>query len=158
MRFRILSDNELKLLEEEFKQFLIVNQMHSEEWIELNKSFPEKALALVEVFSDTVLLKVYGQIKFLEFRNNSVFSIYKISDKNIQALHVKCENPSLSILTDDELALALSKKLDELTIYKAEKQVSPFKEDEIHKLIQQGCIISNELIWNQMNEVLNGLS
>ena len=155
MRFRILSDDELKHLENDFKQFLIVNQLHKEEWLELNQSSPEKALALVELFSDMVLLKVYEKINFLEYRNNRIFSIYKISENQIQAIHIKSENENVSILSDEELALALKNNLKELNIYKAEKQVSPYKEDEIHKLIQQGCILSNEFVWGKMSELLS---
>ena len=155
MRFRILSDDELKHLENDFKQFLIVNQLHKEVWLELNQSSPEKALALVELFSDMVLLKVYEKINFLEYRNNRIFSIYKISENQIQAIHIKSENEKVSILSDEELALALKNNLKELNIYKAEKQVSPYKEDEIHKLIQQGCILSNEFVWSKMSELLS---
>ena len=66
MRFRLLSNEELQHLESEFKQFLIINHIHSDEWTQINANEPEKSLALVEFFSDTVLLKVYEKIHFLE--------------------------------------------------------------------------------------------
>ncbi len=62
MRFRKLNFEELKSLEKEFKEFLILNHIHDEEWRNLNKETPEKVNALVEVLSDTVQLKVYGKI------------------------------------------------------------------------------------------------
>ena len=150
MRFRLLSDEELKHLEAEFKQFLIVNQIHSDEWLKLNNSEPEKVLMLVELFSDTVLLKVYEKIQFLEFRSPSLFSVYKFSEENIQAIHLKTENDSISLVDDNNLKTAIRNNLSELTLFKAEKNVNPFKEDEIHQLILQGCIVSNEFVWSQM--------
>ena len=41
MKYRCLTDEELKELEPEFKQFLIVNHVHAEEWEELNKKGDE---------------------------------------------------------------------------------------------------------------------
>ena len=155
MRFRLLSDEELNHLDVELKQFLIINQIHADEWLEMNKTEPEKALALVELFSDTVLLKVYEKIGFLEFRNKSLFSVYKISEDKIEAIHIKSDNESISLETDDKISAALQSHLSDLNIYKAEKNVQPFKEDEIHRLIQQGCLISNEFVWSKMNDLLN---
>ena len=155
MRFRLLSDEELNHLDVELKQFLIINHIHADEWLEMNKAEPEKALALVELFSDTVLLKVYEKIGFLEFRNKSLFSVYKISEDKIEAIHIKSDNESISLETDDKISAALQSHLSDLNIYKAEKNVQPFKEDEIHRLIQQGCLISNEFVWSKMNDLLN---
>jgi hypothetical protein len=154
MRFRLLSNEELSHLDTEFKQFLIVNHIHAEDWLKINEREPEKSLALVELFSDTVLLKVYEKIQFLEFREQSLFSVYKISEDKVQAIHIKSENESISLETDVKISVALKSYLSDLNVYKAEKKVQPFKEDEIHRLIQQGCLVSNEFVWSQMMDLL----
>jgi hypothetical protein len=154
MRFRILSDDELKHMETEFKHFLIINNMHSSEWEDLNKNEPEKALALVELFSDTVLLKVYEKVEFLEFRSKSLFSIYKITDENTHAIHLKSKNDSVSLETDTQISESLKNKFAELEIYRAQKKVDLYKADEVHKLVTQGCLVSNDLIWNQLNAII----
>jgi hypothetical protein len=69
MKYRILSDEELAHLEDDFKQFLIVSEVHDDEWREMNKKDSEKALSLVRLFSDTVLQKVYEKVKFIEHRS-----------------------------------------------------------------------------------------
>jgi hypothetical protein len=154
MRFRLLSNEELEHLEVEFKQFLIVNHIHSDEWIQINAKEPEKALALVEFFSDTVLLKVYEKMDFLEFRSKNLFSVYQILSEKIQAIHVASEDETISLEDDKGLSLAINSSPSKLTIYRGEKQVNPFKEDEIHQLVEKGCITSNELIWQQLSEIL----
>ena len=69
MKYRMLTADELVPFEEELKQFLIVNGVHGDEWEQMNRDTPEKAIELVELFSDTVLQKVYEKIEFLEFRS-----------------------------------------------------------------------------------------
>ena len=154
MRFRMLSNEELQHLEAEFKQFLIVNQIHSDEWKKINEAEPEKALALVELFSDTVLLKVFEKIEYLEFRSKQLFSVYRIHSERIQAIHVKSEDYSLSLEKDEEISVAINSNLSKLSIYRAEKKVNPFKEDEVHRLVEQGCVKSTELVWKQFYRLI----
>ncbi len=154
MRFRLLSNEELQHLEAEFKQFLIVNQIHSDEWEKINEREPEKVLGLVELFSDTVLLKVYEKIDFLEFRSKHLFSVYRIHSERIEAIHVKSEDHSLSLEKDEQISVAINSNLSNLSIYRAEKKVNPFKEDEIHRLVEQGCVKSTELVWEQFSKLI----
>ncbi len=151
MRFRMLSNEELLHLEAEFKQFLIVNHIHSDEWKKVNESEPEKAIALVELFSDTVLLKVYEKVECMEFRSKQLFSVYRIYSDKIEAIHVKSEDAAVSLEKDEEISLAINSNSSKLSIYRAEKKVNPFKEDEVHRLVEQGCIKSTVGVWEQFN-------
>ena len=65
MKYRFLTKEEMEIFDEDFKHFMITNGVTNEEWLEWNKSDLEKATQLVEVFSDTVLQKVYEKIKFI---------------------------------------------------------------------------------------------
>ena len=154
MRFRLLSNEELTHLEEEFKQFLIINHIHADEWKMLNANEPQKAIALVELFSDTVLLKVYGKIEYLEFRSKHLFSVYRVLPEKIQAIHLKSESETVSLAHDDEISNAVNETPLNLSIYRAEKMVQPFKEDEVHRLIEQGCMKSTELVWEQFSNLI----
>jgi hypothetical protein len=150
----MLSNEELLHLEAEFKQFLIVNQIHSDEWKKINEIEPEKALVLVELFSDTVLLKVYEKIEYLEFRSKLLFSVYRIHHDKIQAIHVKSEDHTVNLETDEEISVAINSNPSILSIYRAEKKVNPFKEDEVHHLVEQGCVKSTELVWEQFSQLI----
>lgn len=64
-KYRFLTTEELAELENEFKQFLITNHLYDEEWAELNKANPEKAIEVAGLFSDLVLDKVFESTKYL---------------------------------------------------------------------------------------------
>ena len=83
MKYRILSQEELELLEDDLKAFLIVNGIHGDEWREMNKSNPVKAVELVELFSDTVLQKVYDKIRFIEHRSPKSCMVFHLKEDKI---------------------------------------------------------------------------
>lgn len=150
----MLSQEELQHLEAEFKQFLIVNHIHSDEWKKVNESEPEKAIALVELFSDTVLLKVYEKVECMEFRSKQLFSVYRIYSDKMEAIHVKSEDHTVSLETDEEISVAINSNSSKLSIYRAEKKVNPFKEDEVHRLAEQGCVKSTNSVWEQFSKLI----
>ena len=51
LKYRLLTDDELKELEHEFKQFLIVNEIYDEEWRKLNAEKSKKVdeLSLIHI-------------------------------------------------------------------------------------------------------------
>jgi hypothetical protein len=55
MKYRILNKEEMEIFDEDFKYFLIANGVSNEEWVEMNTSNQDRAIDLVELFSDTVL-------------------------------------------------------------------------------------------------------
>ena len=73
MKYKILKDNELKALEEDFIAFLITNGVHNEEWLAINENEPDKAITLVEMFSDIVWEKALKQIKIIEHATKNVY-------------------------------------------------------------------------------------
>ena len=83
MKYRMLSEEELQIFEEDLKQFLIVNGVHNDEWVEMNSNNPDKARDLVGVFSDSVLQKVYEKIRFIEHRSNSSCMVFHLLEDKI---------------------------------------------------------------------------
>ncbi len=150
----MLSREELHHLEAEFKHFLIVNHIHSDEWKKMNESEPEKAIALVELFSDTVLLKVYEKVEYMEFRSKQLFSVYRIYSDKMEAIYVKSEDDTLNLEKDEEISLAINSNPSKISIYRAEKKVNPFKEDEVHRLAEQGCIKSTVSVWEKFSKLI----
>ena len=47
MKYRMLTTEELTHFEEDLKQFLIVNGVHGDEWEQMNRETPDKAVELV---------------------------------------------------------------------------------------------------------------
>jgi hypothetical protein len=155
MRFRCLTIDELKELETEFKQFLIINQVYNEEWIEMNQKDLEKANALVDLFSDQVLEKVYSKIDFLEKRDKYALSVFAVTKTDIETITIQSKNQSIELFTNAQIETALNQYLNELEIYCGTKKLAKEKCDEVFDLIKEGCDVSSFDVWHSFSAFLD---
>lgn len=150
MKYRILTKEEMDIFDEDFKHFLITNGVKNEEWLEMNQSDIEKATALVELFSDTVLQKVYEKIQFVEFRSEDACMIFHCLKDNMELISLNKKSGDSDLSTPESIHEALSKSPDNLSIFKTTKKYSESREHEIHELFEKGCFVSSEEFWNAL--------
>lgn len=155
MRFRSLTIDELTELETEFKQFLIINQVYNEEWVEMNQKDLEKVNALVDLFSDQVLEKVYSKIDFLEKRDKYAFSVFAVTKTDIETITIQSKNQTIELLTNVQIETALNQHLNELEIYCGTKRLAKDKCDEVFDLIKESCSISTFDVWHSFSSFLD---
>jgi hypothetical protein len=155
MRFRRLTIEELKALEPELKQFLIVNEIYGDDWEKLNQENPDKAQALVDVFSDNVLDKVYSKIDFLEKRASNAFSVFSVTNTDIETITI--QSNTIELFTNEQIEVALNQHLAALEIFCGTKKIETTKSDEVFKLIQSGCDLSTYDVWHSFSSFLDQL-
>ena len=145
----------MEVFDEDFKHFLIVNGVHNEEWVKMNASDVDKATRLVELFSDTVLQKVYEKIQFLEFRSSNSCMVFKFNDDVIEliSLNVKKQN-TIDLSTPESIHASITGSPKALTLFKSQKSYSGNREFEIHTMLEQGCMNSSEEFWISLEKIL----
>ena len=139
MKYRSLTDDELSELEEEFKHFLITNNVYTEEWEKLNKTKDKKVQELVEMFSDIVLDKALKNIKFLEHITPQDIKSFKCEEDKMVLIGVASKNQNIDFTKD-----TLADFKDELDIFKTTKPYNKEREMEVYELLSSGCSIINE--------------
>ena len=155
MKYRILSDEELRHLEGDLKAFLIINGVHGEEWAKLNLEEPKKALELVELFSDQVLQTVYEKVKFLEHRTVDSCIVFHFGEQEQELIAIqKKPDSSVDLSTVDGIHDALTKTPMDLSFFTSKKRYPKSREMEIHQLIEQGAVLSDAGFWNSLKEIL----
>jgi hypothetical protein len=153
MKYRLLSSEELQHFDEDFKRFLIVNGVYNDEWHTLNVNEPEKAIELVGLFSDQILQKVYEKIQFLEKRTLDacfVFDCRNSDDISIFVIQCKDSENELDLSSIEGIHNALKNHSKNLTFFTSSKPYSVTREYEIHKLIDDGCVISSKDFWDSL--------
>ncbi len=139
MKYRCLTDEELSELEEEFKHFLISNNVYTEEWEALNDKKDEKVQQMVEMFSDIVLDKALKNIKFLEHITPQDIKFFKCDEDEMTLIGIASKNQTIDFTKD-----TLSDFKDDLDIFKTTKVYHKERELEVFDLLQSGCSIINE--------------
>lgn len=155
MKYRILSDEELQHLEGDLKAFLIINGVHNEEWVKLNRDEPQKALELVELFSDQVLQTVYEKVKFLEHRTPDSCIVFHFGEQEQELIAIqKKPETEIDLSSVDGIHEALIKTPDKLSFFTSKKNYNGSRETEIHQLIEQGAVLSDAVFWDSLKEIL----
>jgi hypothetical protein len=139
MKYRCLTDTELKELETEFKHFLITNNVYTEEWEKLNKNNDKKVVELIELFSDVVLDKALKNIRFLEHINSSDIKAFKCDEQEMTLIGVTSKNKTI-----DFTKAVLADYADDLSIFKTRKPYFKQRELEVFDLLQSGCSIIDD--------------
>lgn len=151
-KYRFLDDIELKELEEEFKQFLISNGLHNEEWEALNKKNPDKAIDIVGLFSDLILDKVYDKTDYLLHLTPKSVKTFQFFQEKAVLLGVDYEGQG-NIPGKDTLAF-ITEHASQMKIYGTSKS---FKQEdrnkEIHFLVTKGVLASDGKIFEFLKEV-----
>jgi hypothetical protein len=155
MKYRMLSEDELILFEEDLKHFLISNGIHGEEWKTLNDQEPEKALHLVRLFSDLILQKVYEKLKVIEFRSKENCLVFKLDNDEIHLIGLKAISDTIDLSDTIGIHEALSSHSDKMRFFRQSKPYSKQREEEIHQMIAQGCVPSHEAFWKLLEKAIN---
>lgn len=154
LKYRILTTEELKELENEFIQFLVVHGLLGDEWEKLNKENPNEAIELVEIFSDTVLEKVYDSISYLEFRDTNVIVLLAFSAEGIEQIRIQQKNPFELDLSNWQGLTAAFNSPEKLDAFHGKKHYTINKNNEVHSFVSQGFVPSTSDFWKQIKEYI----
>ena len=150
MKYRILSDEELKELEGEFKHFLITNNVYTEEWEELNKTKDKKVMELVELFSDIVLDKALKNIKYLEHVTPHDIKSFWCEKDKMTLIGIASKNKEI-----DFTKHSLADFADDLDIFKTSKKYHKEREREVFELLQSGCTFIDQERFSKLDLAYN---
>jgi hypothetical protein len=158
MKYRMLTSEELTHLEEELKQFLIINHVYKEEWERMNRDTPETAQDLVGLFSDQVLQRVYENISYLEHRSKDAWLVFNLGKDTIEMIGLQkkdTETDGVTFETPESIHEALTVYPKQVGFFKHTKAYTKQREEEIHQMIEQGCVKSSDEFWKLLLEVVD---
>ncbi|MES2284588.1 MAG: DUF6495 family protein [Bacteroidota bacterium] len=154
-KYKRLSSEELQALEKEFINFLSSMQITGPDWEKMKSKEAEKAEELIAVFSDVVYDKVLTKIKFLEYRDEKTLNIFKCMDDKIAlvGLRVK-EHSSLDLTAPDIFSQWTNNNTSSINVIKTEKNYIKERGVEIFELLQTGCLITDDKLFNLLMEMV----
>ncbi|PIQ14431.1 MAG: hypothetical protein COW67_13845 [Flavobacteriales bacterium CG18_big_fil_WC_8_21_14_2_50_32_9] len=142
LKYRLLTSEELRELEEEFKHFLIINQIYDDEWKLLNQQKSQKVEELIVLFSNLVIEKAIKKIAFLEIITNNGINAFYCKENEMELIGISTENKQFDFTLVKESSDIRNQSL---SIFKTSKPYFKTREIEVFNLINSGCsIISSE--------------
>ncbi len=148
-KYRLLSSDELKALEKEFVEYLVVNGITADEWERLKKEENDKALQITDLFSDVVVEGALRKIKFINlYTSETVQAIQCLEDRMIM-MAVKREDETLDLLTRTAFELRHIKE-GRISIYKGQKKYDSDRQKVIFDMTQKGYEVSDGQLFKQL--------
>lgn len=142
LKYRVLSQEELLALETEFKQFLILNDLHDAEWRQLASNNPEKAQGFIDLFSNIVLEKAYQKVPGLLQIGKDYLCVFHLENETWKLYQFTTKDQAL--LKDvhiDNFIDVLLRYTAAFEMYIGSKESSSQKATTVHELICKGAVI-----------------
>ena len=141
-KYRLLTKEELRDLQKEFIDFLVINGITADEWEKLKKEEQKKAEKILEQFSDVVWEGVLRKTQFIEHRSPQEIRAFQCLPGKMILMGLKIEDPSIDLRTADGVN-KVKQQSPGTSVYSSEKTYSKKREEEIFSLIQSGSMISD---------------
>ena len=157
-KYRLLTIEELRELEKEFVEYLILNGITADDWTKIKSDNPDKASRIIHLFSDVVFEKITRKTQFLEWRGaNELKALQCLKDKfvvvGLNASKIPASPPACrrgragghkaNLNDPDYLNEAMLNPPSNLEIYTSEFPYDSSREEEIFRLTENGFQISD---------------
>ena len=155
MKYARLTKEQFEELHPEFINFLASQSIDKAEWDLIKVNKPEVAEQELDVFSDLIWEGVLSKAHYLEhFSKNHIF-LFQCFDTYVNSIVLKSLFPEVDFLTKDGLQWLSDNMFTETIEMKIGKKV--FTEERnasIFALIQQGAILSDGQLYQQINSII----
>ena len=156
MKYTRLTKEQLEELHPEFINFLASQSIDKAEWDLIKVNKPEVAEQELDVFSDLIWEGVLSKATFLEhFSKNHIF-LFQCFDTYVNSIVLKSLVPEVNFLTTEGLQWLSDNMFTETIEMKIGKKVfTEERNTSIFALIQQGAILSDGQLYQQINSIID---
>lgn len=143
-KYRLLTLDELKELENEFVNYLILNGIAADDWQKLKTEDVSRAEGIIDLFSDVVFESILRKIEYLEIRvPTEVQTFHCLSEKLVVVGMRSTKETGVDFTDPDFIKAAAVQPPDALQVYTTEKKYSQEREMELFEMLNAGCVISD---------------
>lgn len=145
MKFRPLDIEELELFREEFIQFLAVNGIDAESWVDIKANKSDVARGIIDSFSDMVYSTVLRKIMYLDHNTNDGINAFQFTSSKAIWIGIKFKNAQGEDNSIEEMMQAGAE------IFMLEKNYESTREEEMFDLIKKGASPSKGELFKKLS-------
>ena len=156
MKYSRLTKEQFEELHPEFVNFLATQTIDKVEWDKIKLEKPEVAEQELDVFSDLIWEGVLTRAEYLEnFSKNHIF-LFHCLESDVQSIVLKSLEPETDFMTTKGLEWMVNNLFtDAIEIHVGKKKYEEEKNSAIFKIIQEGAILSDGQLYQQIDNILN---
>lgn len=153
MKYRRLTEIELNRLEQRFIQFLVANTITGSDWEVIKKEKPEQADKLIDIFSEMMFESSLKRIEFLKFTESKDIKIFHCKADSIKLIGLVANDSTPIDFTQPFDTQVIMQYTEGLSIYSQEKGYKDNREQELFKMIENGCMITDGKLFNILEKL-----
>jgi hypothetical protein len=156
MKYSRLTKEQFEALHQEFANFLATQSIDKKEWDEIKTNKPGVAVQELDVFSDLIWEGVLSQTHYLEhFSKNHIF-LFHCLEEEVQSIVLKTLEPEVDFMTSKGLEWMVNNLFtDAINIHVGRKEYQGERNAAISDIIQQGAILSDGQLYQQIDKIVN---
>jgi len=156
MKYSRLTKEQFEALHQEFANFLATQSIDKKEWDEIKTNNPEVAEQELDVFSDLIWEGVLSQTHYLEhFSKNHIF-LFHCLETEVKSIVLKTLESEVDFMTSKGLEWMVKNLFtDAIDIHVGRKKYEAEKNAAIFDIIQQGAILSDGQLYQQIDQIVN---
>ena len=146
MKYRRITLEELKPLENEFIDFLVINGIAATDWEYLLTHDIENSNKILDAFGEVVFEDIMRKTQFLEFRSAGELITFNCTSGLIYMAGIRFddyEKQRIDFNNDQSIKWLLDNPCDRIIVFTDYKKYKSNREKEIFDMIEEGCLISD---------------
>lgn len=150
-KYRMLTDEELKQMEKDFIDFLVLNGIVAEDWVKIKENNLEDAAKILESFSDAVMEGALRKTEFLEkVDKHRIASIHFQQNQMVMAA-MEAPIGSIADFTDPEfIKQATINPPGYLKAFTTSEKYNSTRELELFQFTERGWLVSDGNLYKSL--------
>ncbi len=153
MKYRRLTDIELGKLENSFIQFLVANTITGDDWAKIKVEKPDEALKLIDIFSEMMFETSLRKIEYLKFSEPKDIKIFQCGAESMTLMVLAADDKTPVDFTQPFDTKQIMQYTEGLSIYRSEKIYTGNREQELFKMLESGCLITDGLLFGMLEQL-----
>ena len=147
-KYRLLTLEELKSMEKEFVDFLVLNGIPGEDWVKLKDTDPDRAEGICSAFSDVVFTKILKKCRYIErHAPKEIVSIF-CDESKMHLVGLEAPDDINIDFTDQaDFAKIQTDPPKGIQTIKSQKEYTKEREMEIWEMLHSGLFISDQKLY-----------
>jgi len=145
VKYRRLSQDELKEFEKEFINFLVVNGITADEWVKIKANQTDKVEGIIDKFSDVIFESILRKANYLEFISPKSIKCFQCLSDEIILVGVDAPNTS-----DIDFTKQINSNFDDLKVYTSSKKYKKQRELELFDLTKVDAQITDGELFKKL--------
>lgn len=158
MKYRRLNQEELEELKDDFIKFLASNSVLPDDWKRLRDKEKERALKMLDVFSDIIFEKVLTNLAFLQFKSSKDIKTFSCGPNGMELYGIRVKGKTKINFNNaqkpaDMLKMIQADSNATVQIYASKKPYLKERNIELFEMMENGCKISNGVLYKTLEKL-----